>query len=113
MDAGGIEDSELSKSRFSVELDDLGIVSNDGDWTAIRGASKLVAIKVDVFPFHGVDLWFAVVAVVEELPLRCDRHRRRRHGGGERKSATGNATVVGNLELVMSMPKSEVVDDGV
>lgn len=73
LDSGGVEDSELSESRFGVELDNLGIVANDGDWAAEGGTGDLVAAEIDVFPLHWVDFGLTVVPVVEELPFGGDR----------------------------------------
>lgn len=75
-DACGVEDTELAKGGLGVELDDLGVVSDDGDGAAEGGAGDLVASEVDVSPLHGVELRLAVVSVVEELPLRCYREVR-------------------------------------
>lgn len=80
-DAGGVEDAELAEGGLGVELDDLGVVADDGDRTAERRAGDSVAAEVHVAPAHSVELGLAVVPVVEELPLGGDRdvrHRRRR-----------------------------------
>jgi len=68
-----------------VELDDLGVVSDDGNRPAEWRDSDLGAGEVDVLPRHRVELGLAVVAVVEELPLRGDGDIG--HGGGGWKSA--------------------------
>lgn len=80
-DAGGVKDAELAEGGLGVELDDLGVVADDGDRTAERSAGDSVAAEVHVAPAHSVELGLAVVPVVEELPLGGDRdvrHRRRR-----------------------------------
>lgn len=70
LDARGVEDAEFAEGGFGVELDDLGIVADHGDWTTEGCAGDLVAAEVDVFPLHLVELGLTIVAVVEELPLR-------------------------------------------
>lgn len=77
-DAGRVENAELSEGGFGVELDDLGVVADDGYRTAERGAGDFVAAQVDVFPSHLVELGLTVVPVVDELPLRG--HRNVGHG---------------------------------
>ena len=68
--AGGGEEAELAEGGLGVELDDLRVVADDGDGAAEGGGGDLVAGEVHVFPPHWVELRLAVVAVVEELPLR-------------------------------------------
>lgn len=75
-DAGGVENPELAEGGLGVELDDLGVVADHGDGAAEGGAGDLVAAEVDVLPPHRVELGLAVVAVVEEQPLRRDGHVR-------------------------------------
>lgn len=76
-EAGGVEDAELAEGGLSVELDDLGVVADEGDGTAEGGAGDLVAAQVDVLPPHRlVELGLAVVPVAQELPLRGHRHVR-------------------------------------
>lgn len=53
LDAGAVEDPELTEGGLGVELDYLGIVADDGDRAAERGAGDLVAAEVDlVLPLH-------------------------------------------------------------
>lgn len=68
--AGGGEEAELAEGGLGVKLDDLGVVTDDGDGAAEGSGGDLVACEVDVLPPHWVELGLAVVAVVEELPLR-------------------------------------------
>lgn len=78
--AGGREETELAEGGLGVELDDLGVVADDGDGTAERGGGDFGPGKVDVLPGERGELGFAIVAVVEELPLRCNgdvRHWKR------------------------------------
>lgn len=80
-DAGGVEDEELAAGGLGVELDDLRIVADGGDGAAEGGACDAEAREVHAgAPLEGVELGLAVVAVVEELPLR--RHGHRLHDGG-------------------------------
>lgn len=72
LDTGGVEDSEFSEGGFGVELDDLGVVADDRDWAAEGGAGEFVAAQINVFPFHGVESRFPVVAVAEREPLGGD-----------------------------------------
>lgn len=65
LDAGGVEDSEFSEGGFGVELDDLGVVTDDGNWAAEGGTGNLVSTEVDVLPLHWVDFRLPVVPVVE------------------------------------------------
>lgn len=81
--SSGTEDAELPLGRFAAELDDLGIVSDDGDGAAEGCAGDLVAVELYVLPAHSVDFGLTVVAVVEELPLRGNRDVR--HGLIDRK----------------------------
>lgn len=83
--AGGREEAEFAEGGLGVELDDLGVVSDDGDRASEGSDGDLGAGEVDVLPRHRVELGLAVVAVVEELPLRGDGDIG--HGGGGRKSA--------------------------
>lgn len=76
--AGGGEEAELAEGGFGLELDDLGVVADDGDRTAERRGGDLSAGEVDVLPGERRELGLTVVAVVEELPLR--RYRNVRHG---------------------------------
>lgn len=69
---------ELAAGGLGVELHDLGIVADGRDRAAKGGAGHAVAGEVHAAPLHGVDLKLAVVAVVEELPLRRDSDGR--HG---------------------------------
>lgn len=73
LDAGAVEDAELAEGGLGVELDDLRVVSDDGDRPAEGRAGDLVPAEVDVLPAHTVELGLAVVTVVEELPLGGDR----------------------------------------
>lgn len=73
-EARGVENAELAEGGLGVKLDNLGVVANDGDWTAERGAGHLVAGQVDVFPSHLVELGLAVVSVVDELPFGGHRY---------------------------------------
>lgn len=41
--AGGSEDAEFAEGRFGIELDDLGIVADHGNWTAEGRAGDFVA----------------------------------------------------------------------
>lgn len=70
LDAGGVEDAKFTEGGFGVELYDLGIVSDHGDWTTEWSTGDLVAAEIDVFPLHLVDFGLTVVVGVEELPLR-------------------------------------------
>lgn len=65
--------------RFAAELDDLGVVADDGDWATEGGAGDLVAAELHVLPAHVIDLGLTVVPVVEELPLRGNRDIRHRN----------------------------------
>lgn len=70
--ARGGEEAELTEGGLSVELHDLGVVADDGDGAAEGRGGDLGPGEVHVLPRHRVELWLAVVAVVEELPLRRD-----------------------------------------
>lgn len=81
-DAGRVENPELAERGLGVQLDDLRVVPDHGDGAAEGGAGDLVAAEVNVLPTHLVELGLAVVAVVQEQPLRRDGYVR--HGvGGE------------------------------
>lgn len=67
---GGGEEAEFAEGGLAVELDDLGVVTDDGERAAEGGGGEFVASEVDVAPAHWVELGLTVVAVVEELPLR-------------------------------------------
>lgn len=68
--AGGGEESEFAEGGFGVELDDFGVVADEGNGAAKGGAGDFVTGQVDVFPGEGVELGFAVVGVVQMLPFR-------------------------------------------
>lgn len=70
--ARGREEAELAEGGLGMELDDLGVVADDGDRAAEGRNGNLGAGEVDVLPRHRVELGLAVVAVVEELPFRGD-----------------------------------------
>lgn len=70
--AGGVEDTEFTQGGFRVELDDLGIIADDGNWTAEWGAGHLVAAQIHVFPLHLVYLQFSIEAIQQHLPFRRD-----------------------------------------
>lgn len=86
-DARGVENPELPERGLGVQLDDLRVVPDHGDGAAEGGAGDLVAAEVDVPPPHRVQLGLAVVAVVEEQPLRRDGHVR--HGRARRRGESG------------------------
>lgn len=73
LDTSTVEDAELAEGRFGMELDDLGVVADDGDWATVGRAGNLVAVEVDVLPAHSVKLGLTIITVVEELPLGGDR----------------------------------------
>lgn len=69
-DTSGVEYAEFTERRFGVELDDLGVVADDGDRATEWGAGHLVAAQVHMFPPHLVYLQFPIETVAEKLPLR-------------------------------------------
>lgn len=73
MDAGGVEDAEFAEGGFGVELDDLGVVADDGDWAAEGSAGDFVASEIDVLPLELIELGFTVIVfVAEKLPFGGD-----------------------------------------
>nr|POE54775.1 hypothetical protein CFP56_46071 [Quercus suber] len=50
--ADGVEKLELLECGLQVELDDLGIVAAESDWTAEWGVGDFVVTEIDVPPLH-------------------------------------------------------------
>lgn len=73
LDASRIENSEFPEGGFGVKLDDLRVITDDGNWAAKGGSGNLVSTEIDVLPLHWINFRLPVVPVVEQLPFRCHR----------------------------------------
>ena len=65
LDASRVENPEFPEGGFGVELDDLGVITDDGNWAAEGSSGNLISIEVDVLPLHWIDFRLPVVPVVE------------------------------------------------